>query len=238
MKHVLVTLLALLFAVSLVWCQIGHSPVVSPNRVPYEKYVRALYKDIHSREGDASGIKYWTDQLIQEKLTKEEVVKAFLNSKEYRERFIKSIYAWFHDREPDETGLKYWTDFMKEHEEGEVIRNFVLSEEFWKNSNQRNHDWVENLYWTLQSRKPDKTGHDYWIKELRGGMTKEAVVGSFMTSTEYRERFIKFLYEWYHKRQPDASGLKYWAEQLGELGERQIILNFVTGEEYWNRVTE
>ena len=236
MKRVWIISMALLFAVSLAWSQIGHSPVASPTRVPYEKYVRALYKDVHSREGDVNGVKYWTDQLIQQKMTKEEVVKGFLNSKEYRERFVKNIYAWFHDRVPDETGLKYWTEYMKDHDEGDMIRNFVLAQEFWNHSNQDYRDWVENLYWTLQSRKPDQTGHNYWTKELKGGMSKEDVVGAFLKSNEYRERYIKFLYEWYHKRQPDDTGLKYWTGQLGELGERQIILNFLTGDEYWNRV--
>lgn len=237
MRRFLIGALALLFSVSFLYAQIGQSNVKKTKMSNNEKYVRALYKDVHGRDGEARGIKYWTDELENE-MSREEVVKAFLNSNEYRGRFIRNVYGWFHDREPDEQGLKFWADYMKEHSEGDMIRAFVLSEEFWNNSNKSNWDWVENLYWTLQSRRPEVKGHDYWTKELKGGKTKEFVVGEFMKSEEYRKRMIRFLYDHYHKRQPDADGLKYWVDQLGELSERQIILMFLTGEEYWNRVTQ
>jgi hypothetical protein len=238
MKRFLIFTLALLFAIALAFGQIGQSPVKSKEKAKFERYVRALYKDVQNREGDASGIKYWTDQLIEDKLSKEDVVKVFLNSQEYRERFVRNIYGWFHDREPDAAGLKYWSDFMKENDERAILRSFVLSEEFWSNSNQNNRDWVENLYWTLQSRKPDVSGLEYWTKQLKSGMPKAQVVDAFMNSPEYREKMIKFLYDWYQKREPDSGGLKYWTEQLQEKGARQIILLFLTGEEYWNRVTK
>jgi hypothetical protein len=127
---------------------------------------------------------------------------------------------------------------MKDNDEGDVMRSFVLSDEFWEGSDKNYRDWLGNLYWTLHSREPDAEGFTYWMKELKKGTPRASVVDEFMDSREYHDRFIRFLYDWYHKREPDQSGLDYWSEQFGEMTERQIILEFLTGSEYWQRITE
>ena len=63
------------------------------------------------------------------------------------------------------------------------------------------------------------------------------MVDQMMSGQEYKKRYIVFLYNWYFKRAPDETGLNYWIGQFEELSERQIILAFLTGEEYWKMVT-
>ena len=237
MRRMLIGILTMLIVCSVGWGQIGKSSAKSTKMVNCEKYVRALYKDVFGREGDATGVKYHTNRLFRDEVTKHDLVKGFLNGPEYRERFVKRMYGWFFDREPDERGLKYHMERMKEHTEGEMIRGLVLGEEFWNLSNRNNRDWVENVYWTLFSRAPDDDGHDYWTKELKSGTSKEQMIDQMMNGPEYQKRYITFIYEWYLKREPDESGLKYWIDQFGEMNERQIIVAFLTGDEYWNIVT-
>jgi hypothetical protein len=237
MRRILISFLALLIVCSVVWGQIGKSSSKSTKMVACENYVRALYEDVFGREGDATGVKYHTDRLFRDEVTKRELVSGFLNGDEYREKFVKGMYGWFLDREPDERGLKYHMKRMKEHTERDMISGFVLGEEFWNLSNRNDRDWIENVYWTLFSRAPDASGHDYWTKQLNSGTSKKQMVGQMMSGPEYQKRYITFLYRWYFKREPDDTGIKYWIGQFGEMNERQIIVAFLTGEEYWNMVT-
>lgn len=202
-----------------------------------EKYVRALYQDIQGRAGDDEGVRYWTKQLNQTK-NRTKIVEAFLNSSEYRNRFVTHLYGWCHDRRPDPDGLSYWAEKMKTITEGDIIKGFCKSTEFWNNSNKNYKDFVINIYWTLQSRKPDETGVRYWVGKLREGELREWVVGKFTSSSEYRGKFVKFLFDWYLDREPDPEALKYWKEQLKELGERGVIMKILTGKEYWNKLTK
>lgn len=237
MRRILISFLALLIVCSFGLGQISNSSKKSAKMVACEKYVRALYKDVFDREGEATGVKYHTDRLFKDEVSKRDLVKGFLNGDEYREKFVKGMYGWFLDREPDERGLKYHMERMKEQNEREMFRGFVLGEEFWNLSNRNYRDYVENVYWTLFSRAPDASGHDYWTKELKSGTSKEKMVDQMMSGPEYQKRYIVFLYKWYLKREPGETGLKYWIGQFGEMSERQIIVAFLTGEEYWNMVT-
>ncbi len=237
MRRILIGFMALLIVWSVGWGQIGKSSSKSTKKVRCEKYVRALYMDVFGREGDATGVKYHTDRLIKDEVTKDNLVKGFLSGEEYRVKFVKGMYGWFLDREPDERGLKYHIARMKESTERDMFRGFVLGEEFWDLSNRNYRDWVGNVYWTLFSRAPDASGHDYWTKQLKGGNSKETLVDQMMSGPEYQKRYITFLYKWYFKREPDETGLNYWVGRFGDLSERQIIVAFLTGEEYWNQVT-
>jgi hypothetical protein len=202
-----------------------------------ERYVSSLYRDIQDREGDPKGIEYWTDQLNNKK-PRADVVRTFLTSEEYRARFVTRIYGWFHDRKPDVKGLKYWVDLMKEKTERDIIKAFCISDEFWKNSNENNKDFVTNLYWTLQSREPDPNGLKYWVEQLIQGKTREFVVDSFLKSNEFLTKYINFVYDWYLERKPDTKGLEYWKGVLKEKGEREVIILILSGEEYWNKATK
>ncbi|NQS97044.1 MAG: DUF4214 domain-containing protein [candidate division Zixibacteria bacterium] len=202
-----------------------------------EKYVRTLYRDILGRAGNDSGVLYWTEQLNQGK-NRTKVVEAFLNSSEYRNRFVTYVYGWCHDRRPEPDGLNYWAEKMKTSTEGDIIKDFCKSTEFWNNSNENYKDFVTNLYWTLQSRRPNESGLRYWVGKLREGETREWVVEKFISSSEYQGKYVIFLFDWYLDREPEPEALKYWKEQLKELGERGVIMKILTGKEYWNKVTK
>ena len=202
-----------------------------------EKYIRSLYLDIQGREGDAAGIENWTRQLNQE-MKRADVVRAFLNSEEYRTRFVTHLYGWVHDRRPDSVGLAYWTEQMKSITEGKIISDFCSSNEFWVNSNENNKDFIINLYWTLHRRSPDASGLQYWLGKMDEGMTREQIVNAFIASPEYRERFIRFLYNWFLARAPEQKGLDHWSDLLKENGERWVIIKILTGDEYWTKATK
>lgn len=202
-----------------------------------EKYIRSLYLDIQGREGGSTGIEYWTRQLNQGK-KRADVVQAFLNSDEYRTRFVIHLYGWVHDRRPDSVGLEFWSEQMKTITEGKIIVGFCSSDEFWVNSNENNKDFLINLYWTLHRRSPDATGLQYWMGKMDEGMTREQIVGAFIASPEYRERFIRFLYNWFLNRSPEQKGLEHWCDLLKENGERWVIIKILTSDEYWKKATK
>lgn len=210
----------------------------SPKQRITEKYIQALFRDLYHRDGSTQEVKRWTRDLTKKKLTKEEVAQNFLSSEEYRTQIIISIYLWYHNRKPTEIELPQTVEFLKNHPETDVIRQLVLSEEFWENSNRSNRGWVENLYWTIIGRHPDGGGLNYWTSQIESGMTKESLVNVFFKGREYRFRVIDVLYNQYLHRLAEQSEREYWTAQMEVLYEWQIVQSLLTGDEYWKLVTK
>ena len=103
--------------------------------------------------------------------------------------------------------------------------------------------FVKLLYKNILHRHADKSGLDYWVKELyNGGASAKTVTKSFFNSKEYinkktnNEQFVKDLYEGYLDRKADASGLKYWVNQLKSGSSRNSIMDgFANSKEFKNR---
>ena len=102
-------------------------------------FVTRLYACALDRYPDEEGLKYWSKELANFRLTGEQAALNFFESKEFidhkvpDQEFVRRLYVTFLDREPDQGGLDYWTGVLaggdtREH----VIRSFTRCEEFVK----------------------------------------------------------------------------------------------------------
>ena len=99
-------------------------------------------------------------------------------------------------------------------------------------------DWAGQafrLYEMALGRGPDVGGFDFWINQLRGGLSLEAAAGGFTGSPEFQvtygaldnTQFVTLLYNNALHRAPDPGGLAFWVNLLSAGTSRNdVVLGF------------
>jgi hypothetical protein len=97
---------------------------------------------------------------------------------------------------------------------------------------------VDPFYSTYLHRAADAVGRAFWVNELLGGLSEEAVAEGFLTSAEYQQAhagtaaYLTGLYADVLGRAPDASGLDSWQTAAqGGLSPAQIADGFLQSQE-------
>ena len=88
------------------------------------------------RKADPAGLKFWTDLLMSEEMTIDQIENALIDSEEGKRRFITELYVFLLDRQPDEQGMKDWMNALSNGvSRTEVYNAFVNSAEYKKLNN-------------------------------------------------------------------------------------------------------
>jgi len=101
-------------------------------------FVERLYDTALDRTGDATGVEYWVNALVNGEKTGSEVAYGFLFSNEFiinhgssYEEYVKTLYEAILGREADADGLAYWVDALNNGmTTEEAFDGFVASAEF------------------------------------------------------------------------------------------------------------
>ena len=90
-------------------------------------------------------------------------------------------------------GVEYWANRinMKVASPETVAKSFFLSEEF-NNRKLSDEDYVETLYQTFMDRASDAEGKQYWVSNLKNGMSREKALEGFARSTEFSKIMKSF----------------------------------------------
>ncbi len=101
---------------------------------------------------------------------------------------IARLYSLF-DRTPDYQGLNYWLTQQAMGNSYAAIRDGFLNsaEVVQRYSVLDNRDFVLDLYQTLLHRTGDDSGVSYWNTLQQGGLSRTAVIDSFLNSRESRD---------------------------------------------------
>jgi len=92
-----------------------------------------------------------------------------------------------------------------------------------------NDAFLCSAYEDLLGRAPDSGGLAYWESQLSSGMSRSAVAGAFVSSTEYRDDLVNNYYETYLGRASDSGGLAYWVAQLTAGASDESVLAAILG---------
>jgi hypothetical protein len=85
------------------------------------------------------------------------------------------------------------------------------------------HGQIFRLYKSALGRAPDAEGMQYWMNDMRDGMSLQAIAHAFTESSEYRSLYpdnldnTQLMVHYYNNilgRAPDAAGLQYWVHTL------------------------
>ena len=158
--------------------------------------------------------------------------------------FIDRLYDKVLGRKADDEGKKYWISQVRDNGKtgADIAKGFLYSKEFL-DKDMADGDFLEILYNVFFDRASDKTGKDYWLGKMAGGMSKQDVIMGFINSTEWanvcltygipsggtgkpsitiepNEKIIAFatrLYSTCLGRKPEPAGLKDWSSRLANM---------------------
>lgn len=102
------------------------------------------------------------------------------------QQFVTSLYKTILNRKPDEDGLNYWSDNLlnKTKSAEQVVKGFFNSMEYLKKK-KSNENFVKDCYKAILLRNYDKEGFEYWVNNLKKGMTRDNVLNGFLQSKEF-----------------------------------------------------
>lgn len=190
----------------------GNSPLLSGSvSLDDASFVAQAYEHILDRQAESEGLNYWLEQL-QNGLDREALVLSFSSSSEFSELIGASVerqldklglvddgtldneafsvgryYYGVFDREPDIEGLKYWAQKQAQGEDlNDIVSAMMASDEFTSQfSDTTDTEFVEALYQRALDRESDAPGLQYWVGALEGGVSRSAVINSFIESPEF-----------------------------------------------------
>ena len=190
------------------------SPEFISSQKSDEEFLNVLYKVFFDRVPDASGLKYWKEQLSTKSMDRSEVTSGFIYSQEWAD-----ICGKYGIRSGGylEAGAKA--------EPSELVNAFV-----------------ERLYTTALGRASDKEGKAYWASELANQTISGETIGAFFfLSDEFKgynlsdEEFVRRLYLTFMDRESDAEGKKYWLDFLKDHEREQAVFGFTRSSEFADR---
>ena len=73
----------------------------------------------------------------------------------------------------------------------QAAHEFFFSQEF-NDFNLDNEGLLTRMYKTFMGREPDTDGLNYWLNNMKNGMTKEDVFNEFVKSKEFTEICQKY----------------------------------------------
>jgi hypothetical protein len=207
-------------------------------------FVMQQYRDFLGREGDASGIQFWTGQVGP--MTRGQVIESFFNSAEFQGTIspVARLYFAYFRRIPDYAGLTFWIGFYRAGNPLAVISDaFAQSAEFTATYGAlTNSQFVDLVYNNVLGRAADAGGKAFWQGQLDGGtMSRGQVMLGFSESDEYKagiasEVYVTMMYIGMLRRAPDQGGFDFWVQykDAGNPG-LALINGFLGSPEYHNR---
>lgn len=158
--------------------------------------VARLYFAYFLRIPDYAGLQHWIGQ-FKSGVPIGQISQAFANSAEFSARygaltnsqFVSLVYNNVLGRAPDAAGLSHWTSQLNAGmTRGDMMLAFSESSEY--RAIVHNEVYVTMTYMGMLRRSPDPAGFGFWTSYLDGGSTAAALVNGFLTSAEYRRRFL------------------------------------------------
>lgn len=180
-------------------------------------FVDVLYRTFFDRNADEGGRSYWLSELAKG-VSRTQVLSGFVNSQEFSQvcdsygiargtmqtdgtciykpgvrNFVSRMYTKALNRNGETMGVEYWANRinMKVASPETVAKSFFLSEEF-NNRKLSDEDYVETLYQTFMDRASDAEGKQYWVSNLKNGMSREKALEGFARSTEFSKIMKSF----------------------------------------------
>ena len=175
-----------------------------------EEFIEVLYNTFFGRASDAEGKAYWKYYLDNKILTKEEIIRSFINSTEWcnicasygvksgaptakatepsnnAKRFAERLYTKCLGRDAEEEGLMFWSLSLTNLEVTGTVAayKFFTSQEFI-GYGLSDDVYIERLYETFMGRASDAEGKAYWLNELKNGKKRDDVFYGFANSQEF-----------------------------------------------------
>jgi len=100
------------------------------------------------------------------------------------------LYWAIFNRAPDKKGSNYWLNQIDSGQSLKSISYWMFKSPEYKKkyAGLNNAQFVDKAYKNVLRRKPDTKGKNYWLKQLRKGMTRSDMIVNFSASKEFKTR--------------------------------------------------
>lgn len=159
--------------------------------------VARLYFAYFLRVPDREGLEFWSGRHAAG-TPLQSISDFFATSPEFVARysaltnaeFVALVYRNVLGREPDSAGLTFWTGQL---DSGATTRGGMMvgfSESAEYQAAIASEVYVTMMYLGMLRRGPDDVGFDFWVDYLDAGNSGIALISGFLSSSEYRQRFL------------------------------------------------
>ncbi len=183
-----------------------------PNPNATTAYVLGLYHAILGRDAEPAGLAFWVNAL-NTGMPIAVVDYSFVNSMEHRLDEVTYYYATFLGRAPDPLYIDWVNELLNGGNEAAVIKGILTSPEYTA-SHAGSADFVSDLYFQLLGRQANSAEQTPWEQLLASGVSRAAVVASFLNSQESVELASESFYAAFLHRAKDQPGDDYWTNAL------------------------
>ncbi len=174
-------------------------------------FVTDLYNTFVNRAPDAGGLSFWTDQIAQG-MPREVVLAGFMFSPEFAtftqgifgntsaRKEVDTVFDFYRgvlSRLPDTGGFNFWVQQFRTAQcqgasqvvaQADAISNAFLASAEYAARARTNSQFVGDLYNAFLRRGGDLGGVQFWISQLAGGATRNAIRAQFLASPEFQGR--------------------------------------------------
>jgi len=175
-----------------------------------EQFLDILYQTFCCREADSAGKSYWLGELNSGRLTRNDVIRSFVDTTEWcnicasfgvasgapnakatrpsnsATVFATRLYTCCLKREPELDGLRYWSlELTNLEKSGRDAAQFFFESAEFQAMGTSNKEFLNRLYTTYMGREPEESGMEYWMEQMNTGMGRKQVMSYFAASPEF-----------------------------------------------------
>ena len=190
------------------------SPEMQARNLSDQKTLELLYETMMGRKADKGGLEYWMKRL-KVGVSMRYIIAQFGWSKEFDEicesfgvanpgaetlplnerdknigntAFAYRIYVEVLERTPETDGIEYWAGILNNGTMtiNDIANFFFFSAEEVVKKNWNDSQFLERAYHLFFDRASDEGGRNYWLGQLAGGMTRQAVVAAMCGVEEFQ----------------------------------------------------
>jgi hypothetical protein len=156
-----------------------------------EAYVQRAFREVLDRPADPEGLRTYTDRLIREGWSEQQMIQQLQRSNEARginaDQAITKIYRDVLGRDPDASGLAHYRAKWRDGWTQGQIRDDLRRSGEGRDSYIRNT--ITKAYRDVLGREPDPAGYATYEKAMRErGYTEQQVRAALMSGDEYRKK--------------------------------------------------
>jgi large repetitive protein len=161
-----------------------------------QTFLTNLYREVFGRDPDAGGFQFWLNFLQtnggatgsgqSNAATRQQVINAFLGSKEYITHWVDCVFDEILGRPADKGAENFFGNQLSNGlPQQDMIVTILSSPEYFANLGSSNTRFVETMYTNLLGRPADPQGEQAWVNALNNGQLNRAqVVQAFLNSQE------------------------------------------------------
>lgn len=201
--------------------------------------VRLVYLELLERCPDAAGYEYWTTQLDEGAVTRQQFARQISSSFEARRVLVNDAYLLMLGRPAEPAGKDFWGARLATTRYDRLLADLAASGEFWTLAGETAEGFVDRVYERLLQRTPEPAGLAYWADRLEEGGSRRELVGVLANLTEPLQAVVGDAYGDILGRTPGTSELASGVTLLKSTGSRSLLLGSLIGTaDFFNRAQQ